>query len=90
MVINTQAVNFRSVVVSIAPPHPDAKLAIQIENFPVRLWWKLLETSQKRKVSVNYLIFSILAGAVGYSHHGESYDLLISEIHEHFGDITIA
>ena len=74
----------------ISPPAPDSTLSIQIDNFPVRLWWKLLETAQQRKLSVNYLIFSLLAGEVGYAAQGESYDFLISEIREHLGELPLA
>lgn len=68
----------------VDPPRPNSLLTIQIDNFPVRLWWKLLETAQQRGVPVNYLVFSMLALAVGYQQEGESYDLLIKEIDLHF------
>ena len=65
---------------TIKPPAPNATTEITISGFPVRLWWKLLETAQHRGVSVNYLVLSIMAQAVDFNHQGESYDLLVREI----------
>lgn len=65
---------------NVNPPEPRATTTIGITGFPVRLWWKLLETAQLKGVSVNYLLLSILAQAVDYNTNGESYDLVVEEI----------
>ena len=63
-----------------SPPPPDQTISVEMKNLPVRLWWKLMETAQQRKVSLSYLIFNILVDAVGYSQEGEPYDLVVQEI----------
>ena len=64
----------------IKPPAPGATTTIELAGFPVRLWWKLLETAQLKGMSVNYLVLSILAQGVGHNVDGESYDLVVQEI----------
>ncbi len=64
----------------IDPPSPDSRLTIQFRGLPIRLWWKLMETAQKQKVPLSYLIFHTLAKAVDYGLEGDSYDLVVSEI----------
>ncbi|MFZ5584301.1 MAG: hypothetical protein ACOZHQ_00060 [Thermodesulfobacteriota bacterium] len=70
----------------IRPPAPGATTTIELSGFPVRLWWKLLETAQLKGVSVNYLVLSILAQAVDHNDYGESYDLVVQEISQHLKD----
>lgn len=65
---------------TVRPPAPGATTTIELAGFPVRLWWKLLETAQHKGISVNYLVLSILAQAVDHNVNGESYDMLIKEI----------
>ncbi len=72
-------------MVTLDPPGPQEMVALTIERLPVRLWWKLLETARQRRVSVDYLVFRLLAEGVGYNQGGESYDLVIKEIKEYFG-----
>ncbi|MFH1061242.1 MAG: hypothetical protein V1797_21465 [Pseudomonadota bacterium] len=64
----------------VRPPAPGATTTIELAGFPVRLWWKLLETAQLKGIGVNYLVLSILAQAVDHNVNGESYDLLVKEI----------
>lgn len=61
-------------------PAPDQTINVEIKNLPVRLWWKLMETAQQRKVSLDYLIFHLLVDAVGYDQDGEPFDLVVREI----------
>jgi hypothetical protein len=70
----------------IRPPAPGATTTIELSGFPVRLWWKLLETAQLKGVSANYLVLSILAQAVDHNVEGESYDLVVQEISQHLKD----
>lgn len=70
----------------VRPPAPGATTTIELAGFPVRLWWKLLETAQLKGMSVNYLILSILAQAVDHNVNGESYDLVVQEITKQLED----
>ena len=64
----------------IAPPRADQSISIEIKNLPVRMWWKLMETAQQRKVTLSYLVFKTLVDAVGYDQDAEPYDLVVREI----------
>jgi hypothetical protein len=61
-------------------PALDQTIGVEIKNLPVRLWWKLMETAQARKVPLSYLVFHILVEALGYQGDEEPYDLVVREI----------
>jgi hypothetical protein len=62
---------------------PSADSTVKVElTMPIKLWWKLMETSQRKNTKLNYLVFKILADAADYDIKGESYDLLLREIEE--------
>lgn len=62
------------------PPKPNELITLEIRGLPVRLWWKLMETAQKKGTTINYLVFKLLVDAVGFNGENESYDLVVKEI----------
>ena len=65
----------------IEPPRPDSSIKVEL-TIPVRLWWKLMETAQRKNMKLNYLLFKILADTAGFEGDQESYDLLLREIED--------
>ena len=65
----------------ISPPSPDSVIKVEV-TMPIRLWWKLMETAQRRKMKLSYMLFNILTDAAGFDGDNESYDLLLKEIED--------
>ncbi len=64
------------------PPSPDSRIDLEIKGVPIRLWWKLMEEAQRKKIGLSYLVFQALVEKVGFDPGEESYDLVVQELRQ--------
>lgn len=70
-------------------PAPDEKINVELKGMPLKLWWKVMEVSQKKRIPPAYFVFKTLAEAVDYDQENESYDLLLREIQQNLGEAAL-